>query len=254
MDTPATSFGSKLWSGTKTVAKLPFDLLATQTPKWLYPVAFAAAASPVLAYELNKRTAIARKKIEKQQALSAIVKERLDKNSAYDPPMGLEELKSKYPYLVADPVHKWRAETGIELIHREPSKSELLRILKNWREMSPEQQTISDAQSNTLFGMGNEEYASKLLPEYEKTALMPEVVEADMFKSAAAIDTALQGQKSYNEATRPENLSGSLDRIGAMLREAKSRAKTTFTDDQQSHGFGKPVAEPSANKLLQTRD
>lgn len=37
-----------------------------------------------------------------------------------------------------DPVHKWRAESGIELIHKEPTKKEFDRIFKNWQLMSKE--------------------------------------------------------------------------------------------------------------------
>ena len=38
----------------------------------------------------------------------------------YEPPYNIEILKEKYPKLLEDPVHRWRAKNGIELIHKEP--------------------------------------------------------------------------------------------------------------------------------------
>jgi len=41
-------------------------------------------------------------------------------------------------------VHKWRAKTGIELIHKEPTEEELDRIWKNWQLMPQDLKAISD--------------------------------------------------------------------------------------------------------------
>jgi hypothetical protein len=45
----------RLWEGTKWVAGMPFKFLMMETPKWMYPVFGAAAASPIVAHEINKR-------------------------------------------------------------------------------------------------------------------------------------------------------------------------------------------------------
>lgn len=61
-------------------------------------------------------------------------------------------------------------DTGIELIHKEPTLSELLRIRKkNWDLMSKEQKKmISDKKSIELFGLTNKEHFKFLLWEYIK--------------------------------------------------------------------------------------
>jgi 2'-5' RNA ligase len=89
---------------------------------------------------------------------------------AYSPPMGVDEVKANYPKLLEDPHHLWRAETGVELIHREPSKEELQRIAGNWDLMTPEQKALSDGKSQELFGKSNQEHLQELLPSYDKQA------------------------------------------------------------------------------------
>ena len=64
----------------------------------------------------------------------------------------MEELANN---LLKDQVHKWRAESGIELIHKEPTREELERIWRNWQEMTDEQKSISDQKSLELFGVRN---------------------------------------------------------------------------------------------------
>jgi len=82
-------------------------------------------------------------------------------STEYDPP-----LKDIPMHLKKDAVHSWRADTGIELIHREPSKKELERIIKNWKLMPEKLKTISDKKSIELFGMDNMTHAKKLIPSY----------------------------------------------------------------------------------------
>jgi len=77
----------------------------------------------------------------------------------YDPPYPLSKIPG---HLHCDPIHRWRAETGIELIHEEPTYGEFERILKNWRLMSPEQKKESDRKSKEMFGVGNLEHARLL--------------------------------------------------------------------------------------------
>jgi len=83
----------------------------------------------------------------------------------YTPPLTIEEIRKQYPdkadLLCSDPVHRWRAESGIELVHKEPSLEELERIWENWQEMSDEQKRLSDEKSIELFGVTNEEHCKK---------------------------------------------------------------------------------------------
>ena len=87
----------------------------------------------------------------------------------YERPWSLEEIKmyipDKYDELSKCPIHRWRAETGIELIHNEPTRDELDRIWKNWNLMPKEMQNISDKKSIELFGITNAENYKKLTAE-----------------------------------------------------------------------------------------
>lgn len=94
-------------------------------------------------------------------------------NEKYEPPMSLKEIKQKYGNdlynkLKSDPVHKWRAETGIELIHKEPSKEELERIMKNWESMDDRRKRLSDKKSMEVFGCNNIDNYKKLIKTYEE--------------------------------------------------------------------------------------
>ena len=90
----------------------------------------------------------------------------------YDPPYTKNQVienygMKKYQELAQDPAHKFRMDTGIELIHREPTKVELLRIYKNWMQMTKKQKKVSDEKSMELFGMDNVSHFLKLITEYE---------------------------------------------------------------------------------------
>jgi len=77
----------------------------------------------------------------------------------YKRPYTKEEIKKYYPNkakaLLKDPVHLWRAETGVELIHKEPTLSEQKRIWRNWNEMTDKMKKKSDKKSVKLFGKNN---------------------------------------------------------------------------------------------------
>lgn len=77
----------------------------------------------------------------------------------YERPYTKDEIRRNYPekadMLLSDPVHLWRAETGIELVHKEPTRDEQERIWKNWNEMTDEMKEKSDAKSMELFGKNN---------------------------------------------------------------------------------------------------
>lgn len=89
----------------------------------------------------------------------------------YQRPYTTEEIKKHYPeradMLLKDPVHLWRVETGIELIHKEPTKDEQVRIWNNWLEMPREFQEKSDKKSLELFGISNRIHHEKIMSEYE---------------------------------------------------------------------------------------
>lgn len=86
----------------------------------------------------------------------------------YEAPYGVDQLKELgLDYLINDPVHLWRAKTGIELIHNEPDISELNRIWSNWKVMPENLKKISEAKSIELFGKTNEEHFNDLDTEYD---------------------------------------------------------------------------------------
>lgn len=90
----------------------------------------------------------------------------------YDHPYTVKEMKENgysdevITKLTNDPIHAWRAETGIEMIHREPDYWEFLRIWRNWQVMDDELKIQSDKQSNEFFGFTNAEMFENLLPKY----------------------------------------------------------------------------------------
>lgn len=104
-----------------------------------------------------------------------------EKQATYERPYSLEEIKKLYGpdlynKLKNDPVHSWRANTGIELIHDEPSQEEFDRIVNNWRLMTAANKAKSDEMSRKLFGLTNEEHikqieARKFIDEVKKLAL-----------------------------------------------------------------------------------
>lgn len=78
----------------------------------------------------------------------------------YSPPYPVHKLPL---HLRKDPVHRWRAETGIELIHEEPTLEEFQRIRQNWELMTPKQKAISDTKSKELFGVDNQTHYNMLM-------------------------------------------------------------------------------------------
>ena len=90
----------------------------------------------------------------------------------YEPPYTLQQIRDNYPEdvfqeLAKCPIHRWRAETGIELVHREPTLDELNRIWANWQLMTPEEKAISDQKSIELFGVDNETRYLMLIDDYD---------------------------------------------------------------------------------------
>lgn len=91
----------------------------------------------------------------------------------YDPPYTEQQMRDHgysedvIARLKNDPVHKWRMETGIELIHIEPTRTELKRIWKNWNQMTDTQKKISDRKCKELFGCDNTSLYEYLIPQYK---------------------------------------------------------------------------------------
>jgi len=86
-------------------------------------------------------------------------RERKNEVDKYEPPYQLDRLPK---HLHDDPVHRWRSETGIELVHEEPSWEEYQRIQRNWQLMTEEQKAISDAKAIELFGVDNMTLARRI--------------------------------------------------------------------------------------------
>jgi hypothetical protein len=105
------------------------------------------------------------------------VEKNLEKQSEYDPPYGRYHptVKTLPERLMADPVHRWRANTGIELIHKEPTKKELLRIIENWKQMNDKMKDRSEKKSIKLFGVNNMENAQNILDQIKKAAFLDEL-------------------------------------------------------------------------------
>lgn len=78
----------------------------------------------------------------------------------YERPYKLSFIKEHYPkkvyeMLKKDRVHSWRAQTGIEVIHLEPTKDEQTRIFKNWKLMTAPMKKRSDEFCKQIFGVTN---------------------------------------------------------------------------------------------------
>ena len=101
--------------------------------------------------------------VDKQGRDQALNKNRYLTTKKYNPPLEYDKLP---PHLKKDPVHVWRAKTGIELIHKEPSLKELNRIWENWNLMTDEQKSISDKKSYEFFGKDNKTHYNELLLTY----------------------------------------------------------------------------------------
>lgn len=70
--------------------------------------------------------------------------------------------------LLKDPVHLWRATTGLELIHKEPTKIEQVRIWKNWNKMTEEMKKESDKKSLKLFKKTNLVHHEEIMWKWDK--------------------------------------------------------------------------------------
>lgn len=51
--------------------------------------------------------------------------------------------------------HMWRALTGLELLHKEPTLQEQIRTYKNWNKMLPQMKKLSDIKCKQIYGCDN---------------------------------------------------------------------------------------------------
>lgn len=140
----------------------------------------------------------------------------------YDPPYNSKQIKDKYGIemydkLSKDPAHKYRMDTGIELIHKEPSRSELERIYNNWNLMSDKQKAESDRKCMELFGKTNKQYYDELINTYDESTIIEESLETFLrtnpFKQEITLfhGSSIQNKlnviqpQSYNAGTRLSN-------------------------------------------------
>jgi len=90
----------------------------------------------------------------------------------YQRPYTIEEIEKLYTdkasMLKNDPIHLWRAKTGIELIHKEPILDEQERIWNNWNEMTDEMKSVSDTKSKEIFGIDNTAHHAEIMKEWGK--------------------------------------------------------------------------------------
>lgn len=100
---------------------------------------------------------------------------------SYEKPYSPEEIKKNYPKiaskLLSDPAHKWRAETGVELIHKEPSIEEQKRIWRNWKQMPDNMKKKSDEKSIELFGIDNKTHNNQIMKSLKESYIEESAIE-----------------------------------------------------------------------------
>ena len=126
----------------------------------------------------------------------------------YDPPYTAEEVKrvygtKVYKELIKDPAHKYRMDSGIELIHREPTKEELERIWKNWNLMSNDQKMKSDKKSIELFGKTNQDHYKELINSYVvNESYIEESSQIQYFNSPEELSKWMKSNIKYKNFTK----------------------------------------------------
>ena len=88
--------------------------------------------------------------------------------NTFEPPYNYEQLvvlygKNLADKLYKDSTHRWRMETGLELIHKEPTLDQQKRIWQNWNLMTDQQKKISDKKCLELNGKTNSELNDYLM-------------------------------------------------------------------------------------------
>ena len=133
---------------------------------------YAQFLTPEQKAEISKHGAVAVLKLRKQLMPTVPV---IESSSSYERPYPLDVIRKVYgndvySRLKDDPVHRWRADTGIELIHKEPTRDEFERIVANWNLMTPEQKKKSDEFSMKQFGKNNLDRIDAIRKEYSNVS------------------------------------------------------------------------------------
>ena len=124
-------------------------------------------------YINREKTTVRWKAVPSEDSIKRHGEAKLIDSSAYEPPYNKKQMM-EHGYatdvikrLLADPAHSWRMKSGIELIHRELTRSELKRIWNNWQLMTDKQKALSDAKCMELFGVDNKTLYEYLMPQYK---------------------------------------------------------------------------------------
>lgn len=127
----------------------------------------------------------------------------LIEGAKYSPPLDIKILKQKYPHLLKDEAHVYRAKTGIELIHKEPSEKEQRRIWKNWNLMSDKMKKESDKKSIELYGVTNKEHHYSIMKESTTLNNIPSDVlfESEYWNKRRKKEVIEEPQVSNNDNT-----------------------------------------------------
>ena len=124
-------------------------------------------------YINREKTTVRWKAVPSEDSIKWHGEAKLIDSPAYEPPYNKKQLiengytAAVIKRLLADPAHSWRMKTGIELIHRELTRSELKRIWNNWQLMTDKQKALSDAKCMELFGVDNKTLYEYLIPQYK---------------------------------------------------------------------------------------
>lgn len=126
-------------------------------------------------------------KSNRTKSIKECVEYLLEWKAEYQRPYTRGEIETYYgketlDRLMEDPAHRWRADTGIELIHPEPTKKELERIWKNWNAMTPEQKKVSDTKCKELFNKTNSRLYYDLRDMYRMGLIKEECEYAEAIK------------------------------------------------------------------------
>lgn len=160
----------------------------------------------------------------------------------YDPPLPYDQLPD---YLRNDPIHAWRAKTGIELIHKEPSLEELNRIWDNWQLMTDEQKQISDNKSIEFFGKDNKTHYQELITSYYSEKYLnesEEVVEDNTDGPPPLPDEESTQEVDNQDTTSPED-DGPPELVEPESEEPQSEETPEEVVEEQP-SVETPVEEP----------
>lgn len=84
----------------------------------------------------------------------------MDILESFDPS---REYIRKYPNWRSMPVHRWRKQTGLEIIYDEISNSKLKELWNNWNKMPNNMKEASDKKCIELYGINNKSHYEKLI-------------------------------------------------------------------------------------------